>query len=122
MDQRNGRTFRRLVYQDIDIDIVLLLYDMTRRSTLENIVSHDLNDMASYVLRGCEECENDEDYWVGTGAANWMTDITAGCGSNFQIILVGTKADSWEDLNQSGTEEQKSKLTTWQQGYDVPTA
>lgn len=100
-----------------DTDIFLMAYDMTRKNTLENIVVHDLNDMASYVLPDPED--DDEESYEFDG---WLSEIVAGTFSDFHIILVGCKADYWEELNASGTPEQKAELTTWQQGYDVPAA
>ena len=97
-----------------DTDIFLIAYDMTRKNTLEKVVAHDLNDMASYELPDPDDYEQDE--------GGWMSEVTAGCESDFHIILVGCKADYWEELNASGTPEQKAELTTWQQGYDVPPA
>ena len=52
-------------------------------------------------------------------ASSWMLEIIAECPTAFQIILVGTKADLWEELTQSGTGKQKAQLTTWNEGYDV---
>merc|ERR1712166_624201 len=86
--------------------------------TLENIVSHDLSDMASYELPDPEGADEDGSDVLG----GWMSELTAGCESDFHIILVGTKADYWEELNASGTPEQKAEPTTWQQGYDVARA
>merc|ERR1712166_1243174 len=86
--------------------------------TLENIVSHDLSDMASYELPEPDDAEDDGPDVLG----GWMSELIAGCESDFHIILVGTKADYWEELNASGTPEQKAELTTWQQGYDVARA
>jgi len=102
-----------------DTDIFMIGYDMTRKNTLENIVSHDLNDLKSYQIPDPDG--DDEDDGAGV-VGGWMTELTAGCESDFHIILVGTKADYWEELNASGTPEQKAELTTWQQGYDVPPA
>ena len=122
-----------------DTDIFLMAYDMTRKNTLERIVVHDLNDMASYKCPDPEEAGYDYDsrqrcsHRIGCQCGNdeddddfdgWLSEITAQCESreDFQIILVGCKADLWEELNASGTPEQKAELTTWQQGYDVPAA
>ena len=110
--QEGLRSLRNITYPDTDI--FLMAYDMTRKNTLENVVAHDLNDMASYELPDPDDYEQDE--------GGWMSEVTAGCESDFHIILVGCKADYWEELNASGTPEQKAELTTWQQGYDVPTA
>ena len=106
-----GFGLRHMSYPDTDI--FLLAYDMTRKSTLENLVSHDLNDMKSYELPD----PDGDDFDVGLGG--WMSELTAGCESDFQIILVGTNADLWEQLNQRGTASQRAQLTTWQEGYVV---
>ena len=98
-----------------DTDIFMIGYDMTRKNTLENIVSHDLNDLKSYQIPDCEDDSDD-------CATSWVSELVQHCESDFHIILVGTKADYWEELNASGTPEQKAELTTWQQGYDVPPA
>jgi len=111
------RVLRNMSYPDTDI--FLMAYDMTRKNTLKNIVAHDLNDMASYELPDPDGYDDDggADFLGG-----WMSEIVAGCECDFQIILVGTNADYWEELNASGTPEQKAELTTWQQGYDVARA
>ena len=53
---------------------------------------------------------------------SWMAELVQHCESDFHIILVGTKADLWEELMAHGTPDQQAQLTTWQQGYDVPAA
>merc|ERR1719253_156484 len=111
------KSLRNMSYPDTEI--FMIGYDMTRKNTLENIVSHDLNDLKSYVLPEADGDDEDDGYSVEGG---WMTELTSGCQSDFAIILVGTKADYWEELNASGTKEQKEELTTWQQGYDVARA
>merc|ERR1712166_188177 len=98
-----------------DTDIFMIGYDMTRKNTLENIVSHDLNDLKEYKYP-----EQDDDF--DDVATSWVAELVQHCESDFHIILVGTKADYWEELNASGTPEQKAELTTWQQGYDVARA
>merc|ERR1712166_513573 len=69
------RSLRNMSYPDTDI--FLMAYDMTRKNTLENIVSHDLNDIASYVLPDPEDEEDDD----GTAdvLGGWMSEIIAGC-------------------------------------------
>merc|ERR1712166_277894 len=119
------RSLRNMAYPDTDI--FLMAYDMTRKYTLEKIVVHDLNDMASYVLPDPDDDDvlpdpDDDDDEDSPDLFGWMSEITAGCWPPFQIILVGCKADLWEELNASGTPEQKAELTTWQQGYDVARA
>merc|ERR1712166_1016139 len=119
------RSLRNMAYPDTDI--FLMAYDMTRKNTLEKIVVHDLNDMASYVLPDPDDDDvlpdpDDDDDEDSSDLFGWMSEITAGCWPPFQIILVGCKADLWEELNASGTPEQKAELTTWQQGYDVARA
>ena len=108
---------REMTYPDTGI--FLMAYDMTRKKTLENVVAHDLSDMASYVRPD----DFDDEYEHGC-SCSWMSEVVqgTGCESDFQIILVGCKADYWEELYASGTPEQKAELTTWQQGYDVRAA
>ena len=110
------KSLRSMAYPDTDI--FMIGYDMTRKNTLENVVAHDLSDMKSYVLPDLEDADDDGADVLG----GWVAELTAGCESDFHIILVGCKADYWEELNASGTPEQKAELTTWQQGYDVPRA
>merc|ERR1712153_166194 len=105
------KSLRSMAYPDTDI--FMIGYDMTRKNTLENIVSHDLNDLKSYNYP-----EHDDDF--DDVATSWGAELVQHCESDFHIILVGTKADYWEELNASGTPEQKAELTTWQQGYASP--
>jgi len=51
-----------------------------------------------------------------------MTELMSGCKDYFHIILIGTKADYWEELMNGDDEDKKANLTTWQEGYDVARA
>jgi len=106
------KSLRNMAYPDTHI--FMIGYDMTRRNTLENIVTHDLNDLAAYVLPEYDDDDDDK--------ASWMSELIQHCESEFQIILIGTKADYWDELKKSGTDVEKAELTTWQEGYDVAQA
>jgi small GTP-binding protein len=109
------KSLRQMSYPDTDI--FMLGYDMTRRNTLENVVGHDLKDLESYKRPEFEEDEEDE-----SEVESWITELVSGCKSDFHIILIGTKADYWEELMNGDDEDKKANLTTWQEGYDVAVA
>jgi len=111
------RSLRNMSYPDTDI--FLIGYDMTRKMTLENIVSHPLNELASYELPDADKDDSDNG---GLVVGGWISELVAGCESDSHIILVGTKADYWDELKNSGTDKEKEQLTTWQEGYDVARA
>jgi GTPase SAR1 family protein len=114
-DQEVLKSLRNMSYPDTDI--FMIGYDMTRKNTLESVVAHDLNDLQSYQIPDPDP-DDEDDFEFNS----WVSEALQGCESDFHIILVGCKADYWEELNASGTPEQKAELTTWQQGYDVPPA
>ena len=102
-----------------DTEFFMVGYDMTRKNTLENIVAHDLNDLGTYEFPVFDDDDADS---ADAFANSWMKELTQHCQSDFHVILIGTKADYWEELKEEGTADQKAELTTWQQGYDVPPA
>ena len=67
------RSLRNMSYPDTDI--FLIAYDMTRKNTLENIVSHDLNDLKSYQIPDPDDYDEDDGAGVVGG---WMSEVTAG--------------------------------------------
>ena len=96
------KSLRSMSYPDTDIFVIC--YNMTRRNTPDNIVAHDLDDMASYKLPDADDvCIYDDE--------SWMAELIQCCGRDFKIILVGTKADYWNELSQRGTDEQKEQLS-----------
>ena len=67
------KSLRNMSYPDTDI--FMIGYDMTRKNTLENIVSHDLNDLKSYQIPDPDDYDEDDGAGVVGG---WMSEVTAG--------------------------------------------
>merc|ERR1712028_69857 len=107
------KSLRLMAYPDTDI--FMIGYDMTREVTLENIVGCELTKLNDFSLE--EEDSDDDD--KGAAVSSWMKEISQGCKSDFKVILIGTKADFWEEKMAKG---EAKGMTTWQQGYDVARA
>merc|ERR1711865_630960 len=107
------KSLRLMAYPDTDI--FMIGYDMTREVTLENIVGCELTKLNDFSLE--EEDSDDDD--KGVAVSSWMREISQGCKSDFKVILIGTKADFWEEKMAKG---EAKGMTTWQQGYDVARA
>merc|ERR1711865_744166 len=107
------KSLRLMAYPDTDI--FMIGYDMTREVTLENIVGCELTKLNDFSLE--EEDSDDDD--KGVAVSSWMKEISQGCKSDFKVILIGTKADFWEEKMAKG---EAKGMTTWQQGYDVARA
>jgi GTPase SAR1 family protein len=108
------KSLRLMAYPDTDI--FMIGYDMTREVTLENIVGCELTKLNTFSL---EDEDSDDDDDKTTEVSSWMREITQGCKSDFKVILIGTKADFWEEKMAKGDSK---GMTTWQQGYDVARA
>jgi len=100
---------RQMSYPDTHIFIVG--YDMTKKTTLENIVGVPLPKLPSVNFEYDSEDEDE-------GVQCWMKEIRTGCEADSSIILVGTKCDLWEELQQKGAEG----LATWEEGFEVAKA
>merc|ERR1712028_165916 len=107
------KSLRLMAYPDTDI--FMIGYDMTREVTLENIVGCELTKLNDFSL---EEEDSDDDE-KANAVSSWIREISQGCKSDFKVILIGTKADFWEEKMAKG---EAKGMTTWQQGYDVARA
>merc|ERR1711865_1037164 len=107
------KSLRLMAYPDTDI--FMIGYDMTREVTLENIVGCELTKLNDFSL----EDEDSDDDEKANAVSSWIREISQGCKSDFKVILIGTKADFWEEKMAKG---EGKGMTTWQQGYDVARA
>merc|ERR1712028_165167 len=107
------KALRLMAYPDTDI--FMIGYDMTREVTLENIVGCELTKLNDFSI----EDEDSDDDEKANAVSSWIKEISQGCKSDFKVILIGTKADFWEEKMAKG---EAKGMTTWQQGYDVARA
>ena len=88
---------RMLAYPDTDI--FLITYDMTRLTSLENILGCDLDQ---------PQLEIDEE-------GSWIGEINSECECDFRVILLGTKHDMWLEKKENTPDD--PQLTTVQQAH-----
>jgi len=94
------KCLRNLAYPDTNI--FLLGFKMWDMNGLENILGFEVT--AEECAQTREEGEP-RDWFVDQIDGGWIQEITEGCESDFEVLLVGTQQDRWEEKLAGGEQD-----------------